>query len=279
MRRFVLLAGAALVALASPAAGIIGGDADEGRHPNVAVLDVQLADGRGFLCTGTLVAPDVVLTAAHCVLDAGSATEWIHVSFADDPVHDADLVLQAPFISGQGVPHPGFDPSSLALGSLQHDIGVVLLDDPAAELWPGVTPAALPPARALDGLARGPRVRFDIVGYGLSDVAGPGRPAVDYDTIVRRTAATQLRQLTAEFVFAQAMNPRSARTGIICSGDSGGPLLAGATVVGVTSFHRNLSGAPQLPQTPLSGCEGLSGFPRLDTSSARAFLDDFVPLP
>jgi V8-like Glu-specific endopeptidase len=36
---------------------------DEGRDPAVVALDV----GEGTLCTGTLIAPDVVLTARHCV--------------------------------------------------------------------------------------------------------------------------------------------------------------------------------------------------------------------
>src|SRR4051794_22190174 len=59
----VLLAAALFLALAAPAEAVSGGaDADPAAYPFIA--DV------GGICTGTLVAPDRVLTAAHCL--AGS---------------------------------------------------------------------------------------------------------------------------------------------------------------------------------------------------------------
>ncbi|MGO8998546.1 MAG: trypsin-like serine protease, partial [Polyangiaceae bacterium] len=52
---------------------IIGGDADTTDTAVVALLDVA----NGSLCSGTVIAPSVVLTAGHCVL--GVAASDLHV--------------------------------------------------------------------------------------------------------------------------------------------------------------------------------------------------------
>ena len=71
-RRFLLLlsvASAALAAFASPSMAVVGGnDASPGEYPAVA----QITFG-AFLCTGTLISPDTVLSAGHCGSVTGAA--------------------------------------------------------------------------------------------------------------------------------------------------------------------------------------------------------------
>jgi MYXO-CTERM domain-containing protein len=203
-------------------ASIIGGEVDTG-HLNVVILRTG-----GSLCTGTLVAPHVVLTAAHCI-DPASNGGVIFGSGVDDP--DAVTV---PVISA--IRHRRYDPSTLDEG-LPFDIAMLRLAEPAPE---GVEPMAMNLEPLPADFAGSTMLA---IGFGASD----GEEQTGFG--VKRSVVVPVNTVEDRFI---TYGNNSLNT---CQGDSGGPgvVVTGGVehVVGITS-------------TGLKGCVGSSRQTRLD---------------
>jgi hypothetical protein len=248
-RAAVLLAvvGALVLAWTGPAAAILHGRPDGGAHPYVGLV----TDG-GVVCSGSAVSPTVFLTAAHCFAHSG---EQVKVTF--DPQG-----LQA----GGAVFHPGTwyrDPAfclrcSGAPGGVDsHDVAVVLLGEPVSL----GSYAALPRA-GQSGTLPLPH-RITLVGYGVQDTPGSVAPGEAYSR--HRAVAELVRgdgRASGEFLEVSADPARGE--GTACFGDSGGPILLGATVLGVNSFVTDRQ------------CAGPSFAYRIDTPEALAFIRSVV---
>jgi V8-like Glu-specific endopeptidase len=193
------------------------GAADRGRHPAVLALVAADADGTA-LCSSTLVAPDVVLTARHCVVKLASEA-------LDCPSHDvktgktrepSTLTIYAgdDVKGGKVVAHGKRIVTPSESGLCDHDIALVQLDTPVA----GIAPLDI---GLDDELAAGTKITA--VGFGLNaDGADASAGTRRYRSGVAIVSTT-----ANEFVVGEAT----------CSGDSGGPAIDVATghVVGVVS--------------------------------------------
>jgi secreted trypsin-like serine protease len=263
----VVVVAAGLILSIGPASAITFGQPDGTLHPNVGAL---LADydpdspGPDILCSGTLIAPMVFLTAAHCTafLEAEGITQ-VWVTFA--PSYDEDSTSVAGLVAGSRyVTNPEFGAGG---ASDTHDIAVVLL----AQTPAGITPAQLPTAGLLDQLKAAHELddrTFTAVGYGTVREDKTGGPHSLFFDGVRRYALQHALNLEKAWLLL-SMNPSTGNGGT-CYGDSGGPHFLG----GVES---NL--VVSITITGDAWCRASDKTYRLDTAAAREFLDDFVTLP
>lgn len=250
IRRLVVgLAAAAAVTLAAPATAITNGTADGQHHPNVGGLVAPKAysDGTWVYCSGTLISPTVFLTAAHC--DEGG-DDRVRVTFST-AYKDGDPTYSGTFQA---------DPAYNQKQSDPHDIAVVTLDEPVK----GITPAELPEANSLGRLPSDRK--FTAVGYGAYEVTNqPGGHRFLYDDVRMRATGT-LNAVNRAWLRI-SMNPATGNGGT-CYGDSGGPNFLDDTAV--------------VAGTTITGdavCRSTNVVYRLDTRSARTFLDQYVALP
>ena len=196
-----------------------------------------------FECSSTLIAPDVVLTAAHC-LDEGTLREAGIEGFEVFWNREPDLFLYAigPEIdqyfpepppgsigASSWVAHPEFDDEG------QHDpvgntfdIGLVFLDSPVLDVEPAYVPAEN------DGLEPGGAVA--LVGWGLSVFEGGEDDDENVTYVgVKRTGPATVKELEEWEFSTSGVSPEARQ----CNGDSGGPALrtedGNTFVVGISS--------------------------------------------
>ncbi|MEJ2305192.1 MAG: trypsin-like serine protease [Anaerolineales bacterium] len=250
-----------LLVLVPVARAITFGHPDGDGHPNVGAMIVEEPDGVKYLyCSGTLIAPDVFLTAAHCTAAAaayGANPHDAYVTF--DPVWDKKAKLHR----GTYYLNPDYGHDSHDL----HDVAVIILDRPIREKH--IEPATLPPAGLLSQMEKDHELKdqqFVTVGYGtLRDDKTGGPHALD--GYGERYFADQTFMSLKPYWLQISMNP-STGSGGTCYGDSGGPHFLGDSNMVVS-----------LTVTGDAWCRATDVTYRLDTDSARSYLSQFVDLP
>jgi secreted trypsin-like serine protease len=202
---------------------IIGGQtAAIASFPSLAFIDARLNSKEGFSCTGTVISPRVILTAAHCVedLEAGGLTpphDYAVVTGAANP-HKA--AATSVFRVANTYAFPEFNP-----GILRGDAGILILETPTT-----APPISLPTA-ADAAIYEGGAPVF-LAGWGLTNPHASSAPHVLHSTSVvvqppdlckRKTKAYFPDYSTASQMCTT--NPPKYKTGG-CFGDSGGPVIA-----------------------------------------------------
>jgi trypsin len=230
MRKLLILIATVAVTLAvtaAPAMAIVGGDdAEPGEYPAVA----QITFG-AFSCTGTLIAPNFVLSAGHC----GSLTGAAVGSPASWPPQLIDVRIGG-HRSGEGERVPVqrviLNPNYLATSG--YDIALLRLQRNS-------TKAPVQVAGAADRSAWDPGDLETIVGWGATEEGGSA-PDVLQEARVPITTDAYCAQAYSDFDAATMVCAGFPEGGVdTCQGDSGGPMFgtnAGGAlrVVGATSF-------------------------------------------
>ncbi|MCG6203156.1 trypsin-like serine protease [Rhodopseudomonas sp. HC1] len=216
--------------LATPAAAMVGGareDAALGR------AIVTIVGSRGNFCSGTLIAPDLVLSAAHCV-GPGADYKIVHTDAQRQPqLRDVRRIAA----------HPQFDIKAIQAHRASADVALLQLAAPL----PGKSP--LPLGAPNDPLSAGQS--FTVAGIGVA-LRGDGRSGGTVRSAAL-SATGRPGRLQIRLVDAATNNTRDGQGA--CTGDSGGPALqqqdGRAIVVGVVSWSTGANNA--------AGCGGLTG--------------------
>ncbi|MFC1878783.1 trypsin-like serine protease [Chloroflexota bacterium] len=248
-----------LVVVVSPAAAITWGETDI-EHSYVGAMVVDWPGYGPFqICSGTLIAPRVFITASHCTADlAADNIETVWVNF--DPYA---LTLDTLLNVSEVITHPDYEWG----GSNPHDVALLILEEPVE----GIQPATLPEAGFMETLLKAGELKhgadtakLTVVGYGGSMTFPP--PDIYYEDY-RQIGQVSFKALLPVWIKTN-QNVQLGNEGT-CFGDSGGPIFhldaqGNEVLVGVTSWGDAM-------------CMANGFYYRLDTPESLLFIQDYSP--
>jgi len=239
---------------AARSAVIAGKDSDASQDAVVFLIHKDPASPKIGMCTGTLVAPNLVLTARHCVADADESADCAadgspSTGGAIAGNHDPSTLLvytgknRPPFATQK-------DPVPSAVGAqivddgaknlCNHDLALLVLKEPIADV-----PIA---SLRLDGdVEKGET--FTAVGWGITTAST--KPLVR-----QQRAGVKVVAVGPDAKASLPVPPNSFEAGeVICLGDSGGPAIASTgAIIGLVTGGGN--GQQPTASNPSAGCVG-----------------------
>jgi trypsin len=224
--RLTVVCSLVALALPAPANAVVGGKSVEsGRYPFV----VAVGDAKGADCAGTLIAPSVVLTAAHCVAARAAEPQKLRVLVGTQrvvaqpsaPGSAQTLLVTAVYV------HPLFRAETM-----HYDAALLFLEHPVTGLRTIAMADSSPLAGAIVSAA----------GWGETRERATTMP-VHLRSVVLEVATKRAcgrGNVIPGGYFTPSMMCAGRPGRDICSGDSGGPLVGTshghAVLVGITSF-------------------------------------------
>ena len=231
MKKLVSVAAIAVLLSSAPASAIVGGAVPSNEGVGRSV--VTIVGSRGNFCTGSLIAPTLVLTVAHCVQPDAEYKILEYDAQQKPQLRDVRTVAI----------HPGFHLETMLAHRATADVALLWLQNPAK----GKTASRLGiPAAPLV-----PGAKFTIAGVGVT-VRGDGKSSGIIRTAdlvaTGKPGTLQIRLVDPE--------GQGTRAGLgACTGDSGAPVFEDqqgtAVIIGVVSWSTGPNGS--------GGCGGLTG--------------------
>lgn len=223
---------------------IIGGVRDSGDPQVVLLVSYPPDESMYATCTAAVIAPRVLVTAAHCVDTPNHPGHTYGVFVGDDASPYATTAQLKPSLLPVDAvhAHPDYDPAPPFVA----DIGVVVTSQPLPVSALPIARAPLPPSL--------PGQPARLVGYGQTQY--------QIFNAQKYTATTTVAALPADDTVVVGDATRHS-----CLGDSGGPALVmldgTETIIGVDSY------------TESSGCKVPAHYRRTDRY--LPFLDAYAP--
>lgn len=222
----VALVGSILGAPAAEAGGmaqasIVNGHAATiAEFPSLAYIEAREGE-HGFACTGTVIAPRVILTAGHCAEDPETgritpARDYLVATGVADPSQSGPGNV---FQVAEVHPYPEFDP-----GALRGDAALLILSTPTA-----APPLVLAGPTDVGLYAGGASVQ--LAGWGLTSASAKQAPRSLRATSTTVQSPTACRSKTRSYYppYSPALQlctlPMTAKKSGGCFGDSGGPAI------------------------------------------------------
>ena len=219
-----------IVAACAPASAMVGNAPPAGDFARAAVM---IVGSRGNFCTGTLIARDLVLTAAHCV-PPGLDYKLVQFDAQRQPSLRDTLRVER---------HPQFSQQSFDNHRATADVALIKLAAPAQNSAQGILFSG--------AFVVAPGDRFTVAGYGLTE-RGNGKTG---GTLRAANLVATGRPGNLQIRLVDPAG-KGERAGLgACTGDSGAPVFRDeggrALIIGVVSWSTGANNS--------EGCGGLTG--------------------